>query len=76
MTVLRVQCMHPDRVRKLAESFGLSWRSVRRAKDVLGVRSIRAGFPSEVVVWVLPEKVDEMARARAWVELSHWKVTK
>jgi len=43
----------PVDLRKAAEAAGLAWRTVQRARQRLGVTSVRAGFPSSSV-WSLP----------------------
>jgi hypothetical protein len=45
----------PSEIRELAEQAGISFSTLRRAKDALGVRSHKAGM-SALWMWILPER--------------------
>lgn len=50
-----------ERIKQAAEEEDLSWRSIQRAKEVLGIESVKEGFPAKVTGWRLPApKEDEM----------------
>jgi len=43
-----------DELKKAAEGEDITWRAVERAKENLGIESIKTGFPAKVVGWRLP----------------------
>ena len=50
-----------EEVKATAEDQDLSWRTVQKAKDNLGVESVKSGFPAKVTGWRLPpKKKDDM----------------
>ena len=48
-----------DEVKAAAEERDLAWRNIQKAKENLGVESVKEGFPAKVVGWRLPPKEEE-----------------
>jgi hypothetical protein len=46
-----------DAIRLAADSRGISWRSLERAKHNFNIKSVKAGFPGRVVAWSLPVEI-------------------
>lgn len=49
-----------EEIQSKAEEADLSWRAVQRAKENLGLESVKAGFPAQVIGWRLRRKETEM----------------
>jgi hypothetical protein len=46
-------------IRKAATAEALNWSAIQKAKDKLGVESVKAGYPAMVVGWRLPKKLQD-----------------
>jgi hypothetical protein len=67
--------LEQQEVRKRAEAVGIAYRTLRRAKDSLGVRS-RKGAMAGAWIWCLPEDAQTDAHTKTWTpssEMDHFE---
>lgn len=48
-----------EEIKAMAEEEGVNWRSIQKAKENLGVESLKEGFPGVVKKWRMPEEDKE-----------------